>query len=131
MRSLRLLRLANPVVRAVLNSRAHWLLSGRLVVVSYCGRRSGRSFRIPLRYAAFPDGRLVALAVQPERKLWWRSFAEPAPASLTIRRKRVEARGALTEGDARERALTVYVARFPRSAHLAQEAAIVEFLPEH
>jgi hypothetical protein len=128
---LRLLRLANPAVRAILGSPAHRLLSGRLVVVSYQGHRSGRSFRIPLRYAVSPDGRFVALAVRPEEKLWWRSFTEPASATLTVRRRRIEARGVLTEGEARERALAVYVARFPRSAHLVREAAIVEFTPEH
>jgi hypothetical protein len=125
-----MLRLPNPVMRAVLDSRAHGILSGRLVVVSYRGHRSGRTFRIPLRYAASPDGRFVAIAVRPEQKLWWRSFAEPAPATLTFRGKRVETRGALSDGDARERALAVYVARFPRSARLARDAAIVEFTPE-
>ena len=124
---LRVLRLANPVVRAVLDSRAHGILSGRLVVVSYRGHRSGRTFRIPLRYARSPHGQLVAIAVQPEQKLWWRSFTEPAPATLTFRGQRVEARGALTEGDTRERALAVYAARYPRSAGLAPDAAIVVF----
>ena len=68
--------------------------------------------------------------MQPEEKLWWRSFAESAPAALTLRGSRVEASGELTEGDARERALAVYVTRYPRSAGLAHNAAIVEFTPE-
>ena len=32
--------------------------------------------------------------------------------------------------EARERSLAVYVARYPRSATLARDAAIVEFTPE-
>lgn len=99
-------------------------------MVSYRGHRSGRAFRVPLRYAAAPGGRFVALAVQPEEKLWWRSFTEPAPATLTVRRRRIETRGELAEGEARERSLAVYVARYPRSATLARDAAIVEFTPE-
>ena len=67
---LRLLRLANPVVRGVLDSPAHRLLSGRLLVLEYRGRRSGRTFRIPLRYAETRDGSLVAIAVEPDRKHW-------------------------------------------------------------
>jgi hypothetical protein len=124
---LRLLRLANPVVRAVLVSPAHRILSSRLLVFDYRGHRSGRSFRIPLRYAETTDGSVVAVAVRPERKRWWRSFAEPADATLTLRGVRVEAIGALAEGDDRERALEAYLARYPRAAELARDAAIVVF----
>ena len=38
---LRVLRLANPFVRVVLESRAHRLVSGRLLLLAYRGRRSG------------------------------------------------------------------------------------------
>ncbi len=69
---LRLLRFANPLVRALLSSPAHPLLGRRLVVLTYHGHRSGRAFSIPLRYAELHDGGLVALAVDHERKLWWR-----------------------------------------------------------
>ena len=124
---LRLLRLANPIVRALLDSPAHRLLSRSLVTVAYHGHRSGRVFRIPLRYAETTDGAVVAVAVRPEGKRWWRSFAEPADATLTLRGRRVGAIGALARGDGRERALEAYVARFPRSARLAHDAAIVVF----
>jgi hypothetical protein len=126
-RSLRLLRLANPVVRAVLESPIHRALSGTLLTVAYRGRRTGRSFRIPLRYAETTDGAIVALAVRPERKLWWRSFAEPSEATLTLRGDQVQATGALAAGDDRQRALEAYVTRFPRTADLARDAAIVVF----
>jgi hypothetical protein len=122
-----MLRIANPMVRTILDSRAHRLLSGRLVVLGYSGHRSEGSFRIPLRYADATDGGLVALAVRPEQKLWWRSFAKPSPATLTLRGRRIEAVGTLVEGDEREPAFEAYVARFPRSTELARDAAIVVF----
>jgi len=123
----KILRLANPFVRAMLRSRAHRVLSRTLVVVEYRGRRSGSVFRIPLRYAPMADGSIVALAVKPDRKLWWRSFLAPAPATLTLRGEPVEASGRLVEDEARARALEAYVARFPRSARHAREAAFVVF----
>lgn len=124
---LRLLRLANPAVRAVLDSPVHRPLSSALVVLAYRGHRSGRSFRIPLRYAETTDGGIVALAARPGHKLWWRSFAKPSQATLTLRGERVDVIGALAEGDDRTRALAAYVARFPRSVELARDAAIVVF----
>lgn len=113
---LRLLRLANPLVRAVLGSRAHPALSGALVVLTYRGRRSGREFRIPLQYVELPEGRIVAVAVGAGRKLWWRSFAEPAAAELLLRGRRRPVHGRVLAGAARREALRAYLARFARAA---------------
>jgi hypothetical protein len=124
---LRVLRPANPAVRALLRSRAHRLLSGRLAVLAYEGHRSGRTFEIPLRYAAAAEGRFVAVAVRPERKLWWRSFAEPREAGLLVRCERVRAVGRLAAGEARQQAAAAYVARYPRSQGLVRDAAVVVF----
>ena len=125
---LRLLRLANPVVRAILRSSAHGLLSGSLAVLEYEGRTSGRTFAIPLRYAETGDGsRFVTVAVDPPRKLWWRAFTEPRPAVVLLRRRRCDVAGALVEGAPREGAVAAYAARFPRSAGLLDNAAVVVF----
>ena len=116
MRSLRLLRLANPVVRAVLGSPVRGILSGALIVVTYRGRRSRREFRIPVQYVETPEGRIVAVAVRPQRKLWWRSFVEPARAELLVRGERRTTSGRVLEGEERRAAVRAYLARFPRAA---------------
>ena len=126
---LRLLRLGNPVVRAVLGSRGHRLLSGRLLVLDYRGRRTARRYRIPLRYAETGTGELVAVAVRPERKQWWRSFAEPAAASVLLRGTTVDVVGALASGAARASVLARYDARYPRGARWTGDAAVVVFTP--
>ena len=127
--ALRLLRLANPFVRAVLDSRAHGLLSGRLVLLEYSGRRTGRTFRIPLRYAPTTAGAVVAVAVRPERKQWWRAFSPEGPARLTLRGAVAAADGQVAAGEARTAALEAYVARYPRSRRVAHDAAVVVFRP--
>ncbi|MCZ7587718.1 MAG: hypothetical protein M5U27_02405 [Gaiella sp.] len=124
---LRLLRLGNPVVRSILRSPAHRLLSGSLAVLEYEGRTTGRRFAIPLRYAETHDGRLVAIAVPPDRKLWWRSFEEPRDARLELRGHAVRIVGRLAEGGARDEASAAYATRFPRSARLLEDAAVVVF----
>jgi hypothetical protein len=126
---LRVLRLSNPLVRLVLESSAHPLLSGRLLLLTYRGHRSGREFRIPLRYAETPAGELVALAVRPAGKDWWRSFAPAGPATLVVRRASRAAEGALAVGERRETARSVYLGRYPRSAKAIGDAAIVVFTP--
>jgi hypothetical protein len=107
--------LANPVVRGVLGSPAHRVLSGALVVLTYRGHRSGREFRIPLQYVETPGGPIVTLAVRPEGKLWWRSFAEPSQAALLVAGAERSVIGRVLEGDERRRAARAYLARFPRA----------------
>ncbi len=126
---LRLLRLGNPVVPAVLGSPAHRLLSGRLLVLDYRGGHTGRQYRIPLRYAELDTGELVAVAVRPERKQWWRSVAEPAAASVVRRGATVDVVGALASGETRAAVIARYDTRNPRGARWTGDAAVVVFTP--
>jgi hypothetical protein len=121
----RVVRLANPLVRAVLRSRWHRLLSGRLLVLAYRGRRSGRGFAIPVLYAqTAPGGEVVVVALRRE-KLWWRSFLEPSPASLRLRGADVSARGAVAVGASRDAALAAFRARHPYAARRLGDAPLV------
>nr|WP_306663524.1 hypothetical protein [Streptomyces sabulosicollis] len=59
-------------------------MSGRLTVVTYTGRRSGRSFSTPVAYRRAADVVTIAVAM-PERKLWWRNFTGDGwPISLDL-----------------------------------------------
>ena len=122
---MRLIRLANPLVRSVLRSRVHALLSGRLLLLGYRGARSGRSYEIPLRYCALSDGRLVVVALRPERKLWWRSVRERAPVSVVFRGDRFSGTADLSQGDERAGVLGAYAGGSRRIARAAQDAAVV------
>jgi hypothetical protein len=77
-------RTVNPVVRAILRSPAHGLLSHELALLTVTGRRSGRTFTFPVHYTQ--HGARVTIAVGwPERKRWWRNLREGAPVGLLIR----------------------------------------------
>ena len=59
-------RVGNPLVRAVLRSPAHGLLSGHLALLTVTGRRSGRAFTFPVGYHR--EGERVTIGVgSPER----------------------------------------------------------------
>lgn len=71
-----MLHAPNPLVRAVLRSPAHRLLSGRVLLLTYAGRRSGTRYTIPVEYRR--DGEDLVITVgRPERKLWWRNLRKP------------------------------------------------------
>lgn len=111
---LRLLRVANPFVRAVLRSPAHGLLSGSLVLLEYEGRRTGDRHRIPV-LGAIDGPTVIALAARPDAKQWWRTFEQPAPARLLVRGTWHDVTGHAIGGDERRPALRLYLERFPRA----------------
>ncbi len=87
----------NPLVRAVLRSPAHRLLSGRLLLVTYTGRRSGAQYTIPVQYERDGEALLVTVG-WPERKLWWRNLREPGTrVGVTLAGRRREAVAELHE----------------------------------
>jgi hypothetical protein len=127
MPQVRVLRIANPLVRAILGSRAHPLLSGRLLVLAYRGRRSGQSFAIPLLYAETAGGDVVVLALRPD-KLWWRSFRDATSASITLRGANLPVTGVVTDGEPRTAAMEAFVARHPYAAKRVPDSAPVVVL---
>jgi hypothetical protein len=75
----------NRVVRWLLQSPAHGVVSGRLALITVTGRRSGRRFTFPVGYRQ--DGDEVTIGVEwPDRKVWWRNLrGAGAPVSLKLR----------------------------------------------
>ena len=68
-------RTANPVVRTMLSSPLHPLLSRGLALITVIGRRSGRRYTFPVGYRQ--DGDRVTVTVgAPARKRWWRNLRD-------------------------------------------------------
>jgi hypothetical protein len=72
-------RLVNPVVRLLLRSPMHPLLSRSLVILSYQGRKTGRWRSLPCMYAR--NGQeLFIIPGQPDRKVWVAQLAPTQPS---------------------------------------------------
>jgi hypothetical protein len=75
----------NRVMRPLLRSRWHGALSHRLVLITVTGRRTGRTYTIPVSYSE-RDGVVTIVPSAPERKRWWRNLRGPgAPVRLRLR----------------------------------------------
>lgn len=74
----------NPVVAAVLRSRAHWLLSRGLTLITVIGRRSGRRYTIPVGYLETADAVIVLVNDAPS-KTWWRNYLDGGPIEVLMR----------------------------------------------
>jgi len=102
-------RLMNPVMRAVLRSRFHRLLSGQLMVLSYTGRTSGRSYTIPIGYFAWDGGSVLAFS----GSRWWLNLRDGRHVTLLIAGVPCEAVPTVVEPiDARVDLLAAFVHRY-------------------
>ena len=77
----------NPLVVGLLRSPLHFIASKGLMVLSWSGRKSGRSFSIPVGCQVDGDAVIVLLS-KPNEKSWWKNFRTPWPAELLIERRR-------------------------------------------
>ncbi|GAB1813131.1 hypothetical protein MUNTM_21700 [Mycobacterium sp. MUNTM1] len=84
----RLVMRAAPVINAPIAALANSRRFGRLInrnitVLTYTGRRSGRTYSIPVAYHR-SGGDIVISVNMPDAKTWWRNFLG-AGGPLTLR----------------------------------------------
>lgn len=77
--------LLNVPVSGILTS-PRWgrLVNRNVAMLSYVGRRSGRTFSIPVGYRRVGDDVIIGVSV-PEAKRWWRNFlGDGGPVTLSM-----------------------------------------------
>lgn len=72
--------IVNPVMKAILRSPLHGLLSKSLMVLSFQGRKSGRRYSLPVGYLE-QGNTLFVFSHGP----WWKNFRGGAPVSVRLR----------------------------------------------
>ena len=99
----------NPALRTILRSRIHRLASGRVALITYTGRRSGREYTIPCFYRDKGDEVTIA-AGWPDRKVWWRNLTgDGGPVRLLIQRHEVRGHAIATRDAGRDALVRVRV----------------------
>jgi hypothetical protein len=110
---------ANPMVRFILRSPFHKMMSASLLLISYRGRKSGKTFTLPVNYAQ--AGRTIYIVpAMHEQKTWWRNLRGGAPVTLTLGGKAVGGQALVWEDvpDAMAAALEHYARRYPPAAKM-------------
>jgi deazaflavin-dependent oxidoreductase (nitroreductase family) len=108
-------RIGNLFVSAVLRSRFHRLLSRSVMLLTFRGRRTGRSYRTPVMFATAPDGNLILVPGHPERKQWWRNLRHGAPVQVQVQGRVLDGHGEVVDDAELADAERVYLERFPRA----------------
>ena len=72
----------NRLVGGILRSPLHPIVSGRVMLITVTGRRSGRHYTLPVEYRR--EGALVMVTSRGDRT-WWRNLRGGAPVALRMR----------------------------------------------
>jgi hypothetical protein len=105
----------NPIVRLLLNTPFHFFWSNSLMLITFSGRKSGRSFTTPVRYIA--DGEVVRCFTSATNQ-WWRNLRGGADVVLRLHGQNARYHAIAIENDppAVKTWLTFYLAKFPQDA---------------
>ena len=110
-----LFAIINPAMRLLLRSPLHAIASGSLMLVTYRGRKSGRTYTTPVRYVR-GDG--VIRCFTSTDTQWWRNLRHGADVVLRIQGEDGNFRTTVIERDPQQvkQLLIDYLRIFPQDA---------------
>ena len=105
----------NPAMRMLLRSPLHGLMSGSLLLITFKGRATGRTYTTPLRYLR--DGKAVRCFTTRETR-WWRNLKQEPGVVLRIAGSDIDCTARIIDKDgaAIRELLAAYLTRFPGDA---------------
>ena len=81
-------RLINPFVALLARSPLHFLISHQLLVVSFKGIKSGKSYLIPVSYHKH-DNNYTAVTLRSN--VWWKNLKKDSTSQIWLKGKLVQA----------------------------------------
>ena len=113
--SKRLYRVINPVVKKILRSPLHGVLSQNTLLLEFTGRKSGRKLSTPVSYHS-TDG--VAHCFTRKSFAWWKNLNSGGPVYATIKGTRHLVRPEVEAEDSaiKSQALCHFLRAVPRDA---------------
>jgi hypothetical protein len=86
----------NPIMEWLLKSPLHDMLSGNTMIVYFKGRKSGKTYHLPVGYLRVND---TLLTVSSKQRTWWRNLRGGADVSILLQGKMIPAHSQTVEDD--------------------------------
>jgi deazaflavin-dependent oxidoreductase (nitroreductase family) len=106
----------NGIMVALLRSPLHGAVSRSVLALTYTGRKSGRSYTVPVNYVRDPDDNHRLLITSAPARTWWRNLRSGQVVSVRLRGRDVAAVAEVLEGGSRTEALAAYFRGAPQMA---------------
>lgn len=103
----------NNTMKFILRSPLHGLISKAIVLISFTGRKSGKTYSTPVSYSQ--SGNQVFIFTHAE---WWKNLRGGAPVTLRLRGRDVQGRADVVAEDKQAVAagLSVHLRQVPNDA---------------
>jgi len=72
----------NPIVRWLVRSPLHFFVSSNIMLMTTIGRKSGKSYTIPMNYLAIGD---TLYTISSRERVWWRNMRGGKQVTLRLR----------------------------------------------
>ncbi len=86
----------NPIMKTLINSPLHGLVSKSVMSITYIGCKSGQAFTVPVNYVL--DGNEL-LTVSLRERTWWRSLRGGAPVTIRLQGRDYKATSEVIEDE--------------------------------
>lgn len=104
----------NPMMRILLSSPFHFVMSGGVMLIKYRGRRTGKQYSVPVRYVEEDE---VVRCFTSRENGWWHNLKDDATVTLRIRgENRVYRTTVIGDESTVRLALERYLQRYPQDA---------------
>jgi deazaflavin-dependent oxidoreductase (nitroreductase family) len=103
-------KLYNPLVVWLLRSPLHGVMSKSTMLLTFTGRKSGRTYATPLNYVRYGDELLV---VGSRGHSWWKNLRGGAPVAVRVRGQDMRGEAEALEGTAAEEGLLAVLRAVP------------------
>lgn len=120
-------KVINPIVKILLRSPMHRVMSHNTVLLEFTGHKSGRSLSTPVSYV-MRGNRIQCFTSHP----WWRNLRQGHEVTLVLRGQRKKGIPSVTvnEPEAIAAALAPFLIAVPRDAPHAQVAMDAQGQPD-
>jgi deazaflavin-dependent oxidoreductase (nitroreductase family) len=106
----RLQKLYNPIVARILCSPLHAAMSNSTMLLTFTGRKSGRTYTTPVNYVREGDELLI---VGSRGHSWWKNLRDAAVVSVRVRGREMRGEAEAFEGEAAEEGLLTVLRAVP------------------
>lgn len=78
----------NPIMRGMLSSPVHFFVSKSMMLITYTGRKSGKTYTLPVSY--LKQGKTL-YTISSRERVWWRNLRGGAQVTLRLKGEDVQA----------------------------------------
>jgi len=111
-------KIYNPLMKWVLRSPLHGMVSKNFMLIKFTGRKSGKVYSTPVNYVRDGDGITV---FSKRHRIWWRNLRGGAPVTVWVKGRDLKGIGESIEGEeAIAAGLLAYLQEFPQYAKFYQ-----------